>query len=291
MSGLFVRLGLLPALAAAFLGAVAHADEPQRIVVAGGDLAEIVHALGEADRIVGVDSTSTYPPSMSALPQIGYVRALAPEGLLSLAPDLLIGASDAGPAEALDKLRAAGLRIELAPDVEGAESVPAKIAFVGALLGREAEAGALSAAYAAEMERLAGTIAGVSSRPKVLFILAMQGSAPLVAGEGTSAEAMIRLAGAENAAAGFAGYKPMSREAILAAAPDVVLMMNGRDEGAGGREAVLALPEIAPTPAGRNGRLVTMDGMLLLGFGPRTPEAVRRLAAALHPEDSGLLRQ
>lgn len=273
------------ALALILAAAPVLTQAQERIVVAGGDLAEIVHALDATDRVVGVDSTSFYPPELTELPQIGYVRALAPEGVLSLSPDLLIGSWDTGPATALDKLRAAGLRIEIAPAIQGADSVPAKIAFVGELLGREAEAAALAEAYNAEMARLAETIAGVSDRPRVLFVLALREGAPLVAGAGTSAEAMIELAGAENAATGFDGYKAMSREAVLAAAPDVVLMMEGRDELAGGPEAVLALPEIAATPAGQAGRLVTMDGLLLLGFGPRTPEGVRGLAAALHPED------
>ena len=280
---------LAAALAAAILAAPAAAEAPTRIVVAGGDLTEIVHALGGGERIVGVDTTSLHPAAVTELPQIGYVRALAPEGVLSLRPDLLIGAADAGPADALIKLRAAGLRVEIAPNVEGADSVPAKIGFVGEILGLEAEAEALSVTYAAEMAELAEIVAGIASRPKVLFILAMQGNAPLVGGDETAAGAVIALAGADNAATGFEGYKPMSREAVLAAAPDVVLMMDDRLDTFGGPDAILALPEIAPTPAGRNGRLVTMDGLLLLGFGPRTPEAVRQLAAELHPEDGGQL--
>jgi iron complex transport system substrate-binding protein len=277
---------VIRALVATLLAAApAFAQAPERVVVAGGDLAEIAHALGAGDRLVGVDTTSLYPPELAELPQIGYVRALAPEGVLSLSPDLLIGAHDAGPASALDKLRAAGLVVEIAPAAQGAGSVPAKIDFVGGLLGLETEAAALAEVYRAEMARLQEIIAGVSDRPRVLFILALRDGAPLVAGADTAAQAMIELAGARNAATGFTGYQAMNREAVLAAAPDVVLMMEGRDHGAGGPDAVLALPEIAPTPAGQAGRLVTMDGLLLLGFGPRTPDAVRQLAAALHPGD------
>ncbi len=280
----------LALVAAALVTAVtATAQSSERVVVAGGDLAEIAHLLGAGDRIVGVDSTSLHPPALTELPQIGYVRALSPEGVLSLTPDLLLGAYDTGPAAALDKLRAAGLRIELAPGNQTAEGVPEKIAFVGGVLGLEAEAEALSAAYRAEMAALAEVIAGVSSQPRVLFILAMREGAPLVAGTDTAAEAMIELAGATNAVSGFTGYKPMNREAVLAAAPEVILMMAGRHDGVGGADGVLSLPEIAPTPAGQAGRLVTMDGLKLLGFGPRTPEAVRELAGELHPEDRARL--
>jgi iron complex transport system substrate-binding protein len=73
----------------------------------------------------------------------------------------------------------------------------------------------------------------------------------------------------------------MSEEAVLAAAPDVVLMMTSSAHAAGGD--VLALPAFRGTPAAANGRLVTVDGQSLLGFGPRTPEVARALAAELHP--------
>lgn len=280
------RTTLLLAASAAGLAALrASGAEPARVVVAGGDLTEIAASLGAGDRIVGVDSTSLHPPEMTARAQIGYVRQLAPEGVLALGPDLLIAAADAGPAAALDKLRAAGLRVEVAPEGTGAETVPAKIAFMGRVLGREGEAAALVAAHRAEMDRLAAAIAGVSARPRVLFVLSIQNGAPLVGGAGTSADAMIALAGAVNAAQGFDGYKPMSREAVIAAAPEVLLMMDGHAGRQGGIAAVLARPEMALTPAGRASRAIVMDGLLLLGFGPRTPEAVRRLAALLHPGD------
>jgi len=284
-----IILAAVAGTAAGFAALRVRGQPAERIVVAGGDLTEIVVALGAGDRIVGVDSTSQHPPEMQERAQIGYVRQIAPEGVLSLRPDLVIASADAGPAPALDKLRAAGLRIELAPEGDGAESVPAKIAFVGRLLGREAEAAALSQAYRAEMARLAAAVAEVTARPRVLFVLSIQNGAPLVGGADTSADAMIALAGGVNAATGFAGYKPVGREAVIAAAPEVILMMDGHADSLGGAAAVLARPEMALTPAGGSGRAITMEGLLLLGFGPRTPEAVRRLAALLHPEDAARL--
>jgi iron complex transport system substrate-binding protein len=274
------------------LGAPAWADAPApdpagRIVVAGGDIAEIVAALGAADRMLGVDTTSLYPPELTELPSIGYARALSAEGVLSLAPDLLLGAHDAGPAAVLDQLRAAGLAVALAPGGAGMEAVPEKIAFVAGALGLAPEGQALTDAYRAEMSEVLGDVGAMPGRPSVLFILTLRDGAPMVGGAGTSAEAMIALAGGVNAARGFDGYKPMNREAIMAAAPDVVLMMDRHGEETGGPAEVLALPEFAATPAGRAGRGVAMDGMLLLGFGPRTPEGVRELAALLHPGAPG----
>ena len=265
------------------------AEDPGRVVVAGGDIAEIVAALGAADRVVGVDTTTLYPPELAELPSIGYARALSAEGVLSLAPDLLLGAHDAGPANVLDQLRAAGMEVALAPAGEGAEVVTEKIAFVAGMLGLGPKGEELSEAYRAEMAEVAADVAKMAGRPRVLFVLTLRDGAPMVGGAGTSADAMIALSGGENAARGFEGYKPMNREAILAAAPEVILMMDRHGPEGGGPEAALALPEIAATPAGQAKRVVTMDGMLLLGFGPRTPEAVRALAASLHPKDAAPL--
>ncbi|MFN3260015.1 MAG: hemin ABC transporter substrate-binding protein [Pikeienuella sp.] len=270
------------ALALALLAAPVAAAE--RVVIAGGDLAEIAFALGAGERVVGVDSTATYPPEAMTLPQIGYLRRLSAEGVLSLAPDLLILAPDAGPDVALTQIEAAGAEILKGPDAPGAAGIAEKIRFVGAALGRVPEAEALAAETEAALASVAEKVARLPERPRVLFILHLQGGAPLVGGEGTSADEIIRLAGAENAAADVEGFRPMGREGMIAVAPDVILMMESRADAAGGLDAVLASPDIAATPAGQAGRAVAMDGMKLLGFGPRTPEAIAELARLLQPE-------
>lgn len=255
-----------------------------RIVIAGGDLTEIAWALGAGERVVGVDTTSTWPPAAAGLPQIGYVRSLSAEGVLSLTPDLLLAAADAGPDIALDQLRAAGVTVAVAPAADQVGAIPAKIAFVGDALGLDAEAEQLAEAFTAKLAAVREKVGRLDDRPRVLFILAARNGAPLVAGEGTSADGMIALAAGQNAATGFQGYKPMSEEAIIAARPDVILMMQEHAEQIGGASAVLDRPEIALTPAGRAGRVIAMPGMLLLGFGPRTPAAIAELARLLHPD-------
>lgn len=269
------------ALLALLLALPARAAD--RVVIAGGDLTEIAFALGAGDAVVGVDQTSTEPVAATALPQIGYVRRLSAEGVLALAPDLVLAAADAGPEIAFDQLAAAGVAVARAPGGNGPDSVVDKIVFVGAALGRPTQAAALADLVRAEFAAVAAKVSRIPDRPRVLFVLSTEQGAPLVAGSGTSADAMIGLAGGVNAAAGIEGFKPMAPEAILAAVPDLVLMMAQHAARAGGIGAVLARPDFAQTPAGRAGRGVTMEGMLLLGFGPRSPQAVADLARALHP--------
>ncbi|MDF2234141.1 ABC transporter substrate-binding protein [Albimonas sp. CAU 1670] len=276
----WLALGAGGALSLA-LGRSAAAHAPDRLVIAGGDLTEIAFALGAGERIVAVDTTSMFPEATGPLPKIGYLRQLAPEGILALAPDAVIASADAGPPPTLERLRAAGVRVEIAPEGKDVSVIPAKIAFMGRALGREAEA--LAGAFRARMAALEDALSGVETRPSVMILLAAGRGAPLVSGTGTAADAIVGLARGRNAVTGYAGYRPLSAEAAIAAAPEALLVPDHALGMMGGREALLSRPEIAATPAGAAGRLLAMDGLKLLGLGPRTPEAIAELARALHP--------
>lgn len=272
-------------LAVALLAAApATADAQQRIVSAGGDITEIIYALGAGERVIAVDSTSLYPAGVSSKEQIGYIRRLAAEGILSLEPDLLIAAHDAGPPAALEQLLAAGLRVELAPRGDSVEGAQEKVRFVGRIIGKGAEAEALAARIGRDFAKVAAFVKEQTGRPRVIFVLSERDGAPLVGGTDTAADAIIELAGGINAASSFSGYKPMSQEAIISAAPDVLLMMSQTVTRMGGADAVLSRPEFSLTPAGKNRRHVDMEGVFMLSFGPRMPEAVNILAGALHGE-------
>ncbi len=256
----------------------------QRIVSVGGTLTEIAFALGAGDRIVGADTTSSWPPEVEDVEKVGYMRRLSAEGVLSLKPDLIMLDDDAGPATAIDQLRAAGVRLAIAPEGTGLGSVVPKIRFVGETLGQASEAEALASRFEEQMDVLQSQLEAIDARPRVLLLISVGRGAPLAAGSDTAAEAIIDLARGRNAIVGLTGYKPLSAEAAVAAAPDVLLLPQHVAESAGGADAVLQRPDLAITPAGRNGRVVVMDSLKLLGFGLRTPEAVAELARALHPE-------
>ena len=256
---------------------------PPRVVSVGSALTEIVYALGAEGQLVGVDTTSLYPEAAKALPQVGYMRALSAEGVLSLKPTLVIATTAAGPATTLDQLRATGVEVLVLPDHYDYDSVIAKIAAVGRVTGKEAEAAAMIARGRAEMVELAKRLATATGKPRVLFLLSMGGGAPQAAGRDTAADGIIRLAGGTNAIDSYAGYRPLTPEAVLASRADFVLVTRQTVQAMGGIEAVLNQPSLRQTPAGRAGKVLQFDTLLLLGFGPRTPQAAQELAMALHP--------
>lgn len=255
------------------------------IVSIGGAVTEIVYALGQQDRLLAVDSTSLYPAAAGALPNVGYMRQLSAEPILALGPELVLAAEDAGPPAAIEQIEDAGVPVVAVPDDYTPDGVLTKIEVIAAALGVEEKGRALRAEVAAELDALKTAFGDVSARPRVLFLLTIsQGRTTVAAGRRTSAEGIIHLAGGVNAIDGFESYKPLSPEAAVAAAPEVLLVTRRSLDLMGGLEGLLSIPEVALTPAAQNGRVVTMDGLLLLGFGPRTAEAAGLLGRELHPE-------
>jgi iron complex transport system substrate-binding protein len=255
----------------------------ERIVSIGGAVTEILYALGKGDSIVAVDTTSTFPAETETKPKLGYLRALAVEPIIAMKPTMVIADGDAGPPAVLEQLREAGIRLVLAPNEPTVRNVYAKIAVVSDAVGRRDRGAAMNARIKSELRAVKKAIAGLYEKPRVLFLLSVGRGSPLAGGNETSADTIINLSGGVNAAAGFTKYKPIPPEAVVASRPDILLVTNRTLDLMGGPEKFLSRPEIAATPAGRNGRIVSMEGLLLLGFGARTGIAARMLAARLHP--------
>lgn len=272
---------LLPLLA--LLATPALADPAQRVLTLGGSITEIAVALGAQDRLIARDTTSTFPPEITSLPDVGYFRALSPEGVLALNPDLILSEDGAGPPEALDILQAAGIPFISTGQDTTPEGLIAKINVVARALDLPEEGKALAARTAAGLAEAKARAATVQTPRRVLFILSLQGGRIMAGGEGSSAESIIALAGGINAATGFDGYKQITDEAVIAAAPDVILMMDREGDLAIANDDVLSHPALSQTPAAKSGAILRMDGLLLLGFGPRTPQAAAELHALLYP--------
>lgn len=272
-TALITTLAALPALA------------QEAVLSIGGSVTEVVFALGEEGRLVARDTTSNYPPAVFDLPDVGYIRALSPEGVLSVSPDLILTEEGAGPPEAVEVLKAANIEFVTVPDGFTAEAVATKIRAVGSALGVEEKAEALAADVLAGIEAAAekAKAATADAEPKrVLFILSTQGGRILASGANTAAAGIIDLAGGVNVLEDFEGYKPVTAEAVTAAAPDVILMMDRSGDHAAANAELFLMPALITTPAARTRSVVRMDGMLLLGFGPRTAEAVTALSEALY---------
>jgi iron complex transport system substrate-binding protein len=257
--------------------------DTSRIVSIGGAVTEVLYALGLADKVVAVDSTSTFPETAKQKANVGYMRALAPEGVLKIGPTLILAIEGSGPAEAVEILEHASVPYVVVPEAKDAEGVLRKIRFIAEAAGVPAEGEKLANAVRDDFAALGNALKGVKQHRKAAFILAMGSGSPIVGGKGTSADALFKLADVDNALAMINGFKPASDEAMLVAAPDAVVVMSERDH-AMSPDKVFAMPSLANSPAAKTRNLIGLPGLYLLGFGPRTAHAARDLAAALYPE-------
>jgi iron complex transport system substrate-binding protein len=254
-----------------------QAATPARVVSLGGAITESIYALGLERSLIAADTTSTFPAVAERLPRVGYLRALSAEGLLSLAPSLILASEDAGPPAVLAQIKSAGVRWVPLPTAHTAAAPVDKLRAIGAALEQPERAAARIRQFETEWQRTQAGVARLSGRPRAVFVMSHGGPALNLAGRDTAADAMLKLAGCVNALE-FNGYKAISAESLAAAAPDVIVTTVQSVEGMGGTASLLKRPGMADTPAAHNKRVLAYDGLFLLGFGPRLPQAVEQLA-------------
>lgn len=264
-------------------------NDTQRIISAGNGVTEIIYALGAGNQVIAVDQTSTWPQEVNQLPRLGYHKQLSAEGILALGPTMLIGTEDMGPTSTLAQLKSAGVEVEALPLKHTAESIENQIKSLASILGKEQQGNALWEDIEDSLEEAEALAASYEKKHEkkvpVLFVLAMGGRSPTIAGSGTAANAMIDLAGGYNPAeAQFKGYKALSNEAMLLLAPEVIIFPGSTSNPDVTPKTLMEqIPILKQTPAGRNGRVVAIDGNLLLGgLGPRTGEVALSLAKSFY---------
>lgn len=271
-----MRIFFLSILVSSFyiMGSCDLASDSSKLVIAGGSLTEIVYDLKEEEKLIAVDVTSNYPLDAKSLPSIGYVRALSTEGLLSLSPSLILGENDMGPPLVLDQLKLVGVDIRIIPEDHSVGGIIDKVNCVSKILGTGSnKKNRLKEKLDENINLLKKSQKKIFSKDtSVMLILNLQGTSPIVAGVATSGDGFIKLLGAKNVMDDFEGWKPVSTESILEKNPDFIIvtkrgMSSFTDEKAFGQH-----PSLRLTDAAKEQNILAIDGMSMLGFGPRTIE-------------------
>lgn len=258
--------------------------EGAKFISIGGALTEIVYALGAEKQLLARDTTSTYPTDAQKLPDVGYMRNLSSEGILSLEPEAILLDQGSGPVSTIEILESAAIPVVEIPEHYSQEGIREKISKIGHALHKETEAQALIKKVDDEFAKNNALLKKSTKTKRILFVLTVQNGRMMAAGRNTAADSIIKLAGATNAIEGYNGYKLVTDEAIIEAAPDLVLMM-GHAGVSATPDDIFNIPAIQTTPAYKNRAVKQMDGLYLLGFGPRTPLAVREVITTLNQDE------
>jgi iron complex transport system substrate-binding protein len=253
-----------------------------RIVTLGAPATEVIFALGLGDQVVAVDQSSTMPPDARSKPQVGYVRSLSAEGILSLRPTWVVATDDLGPPLVRQQLTASGVRLVVVDSPSTPAEVETIVRELAKATGRQAAAEPIIERFRTELATAAETPDG--ARPRVVFLMQPPegGAAPMAAGRGMKADALIQLAGGQNPFQSFTGYKPVGLESLIKADPDMIVVGFTTDEaGADLARRLASQPGWGQLRAVRNRQLHTVALGEALTFGPSLGQAVAQLSAWL----------
>lgn len=264
-----------------------------RIVSLNGDLTEIIFELGFGENVVGVDVTTTYPPEAAALNDqgqtVGFAQQLAAEAVLRFEPTLVIGDQQVAPPEVLEQLRGAGIPVVILETQTTLDGVETKILEVAEILGVPDEGSELAERVMGEIDAARALAATDDSDPKIAYVYVRGPQVVFLFGAGMPTQGMIEGAGAIDAGAeaGVFGPAPLTPEALIAAAPDLIVLPEAGLAALGGIEAFLELPGVAETPAAQNDAFLDYDEAYFFNLGPRAGQALDEFVRDLYPEIGG----
>lgn len=247
-----------------------------KLVTVGPAVTETVFALGAGAQVVGVDDTSLALPVARSRPKVGYQRALAAEPLLALGASWLLASEEAGPPGVLEQLRTAGMDVVVLSNQPTLDAARQRIRTLATKLGRVSEGEALVAELEADLRRAAArTASAKQAKPKrILALYARGANALMVAGKDTATDELIRLAGGVNAVTDYTGHRPLTAEAVVGAAPDIILLPGGTLQAVGGEEGLRQVPGLSQV---KGWTLTTIEDVHFMSLGPKLGQAVQRL--------------
>lgn len=253
---------------------------PQRIVSLAPNITEIVFALGQEHRLVGVTRYSDFPPAAESLPKVGSYVHLDLERIVSLSPDLCLGIKDGNPLEAVKRLESLGIPV-YAVDPRNLASVMETLQTIGNLLGAQQKADEVVGKMRTRIGAVEDLIQGIKDRPGVFFQI---GVSPIVSvGSHTFIHELIIQAGGRNLAEGRIPYPRYSREQVLGLSPDIIIITSMA------RAAVFQKVKgewnrWSDLPAVKNQRIFVQDSNLFDRPTPRLVDALELLVRLIHPE-------
>jgi iron complex transport system substrate-binding protein len=262
-----------------------------RIVCLSKHLTEMVFALGKGHDIVAVDLSSTYPDSAKLLKTVGYHRALSPESIISMNPDLVIHSNDVGPENVLPQIKEAGLNIKVFGGANTIDSAKLLLKELGKFFGAEKKADSIIKKMEEGIARAADTVKAIgihdSLRVMIIHFGLRNNNYFVMSGRNGVGDKMMRLAGATPALYDGKGSREMSSEAVAMANPDVIIATDfGYDRMGSMDKFITDVPGVSLTNAGKNKRIVRFEEHDLIYFGPRTGENIIKLINLLYPRAS-----
>jgi iron complex transport system substrate-binding protein len=265
-----------------------YGKKDMRIVCLSKHLTEMVFALGKGHNIVACDLSSTYPDSAKLLKTVGYHRALSPESIIAMEPDLVIHSNDIGPENVLPQITKAGLNVKVFGGANTIDSARLLLTALGVFFGEEKKADSINKKIDADVAKAAAALKNLNLKDTPSVMIIHFGRANnvyfVMSGRGGVGDKMIALAGGKTTHYDAKGARQISAEAVATANPDIIIATDfGFDQMGSMDKFIAGVPGVSLTNAGKNNRIVRFEEHDLVYFGPRTGENIIKLMNLLHP--------
>ena len=251
-------------------------DHAHRIVCLVPSITDAVFSLGAGDDVVAISDFVEYPPEAKKKPSVGLISNPSMEKILSLHPDLILGMPHQNQQAALEQFERLKLPIFLV-DPHGIAGILKAITSLGQAIGREQEAAALVARL---QQRIDAVRRSVRGKPVISVFMPVSYDPLITIGKGSFITDIIEAAGGASITTDLNQEWPhVSMEAILARAPQALLMMRG---GTITPAVLKTRPGWDTLPALRTGRVYFVDKRVSFPS-PVAIDALEDLAKQFHP--------
>ena len=220
--------------------------------------------------MIAVDISSKYPSKVTSLPQVGYLRAISSEGILSMYPDLILTTSEIGPPKVIEQIKDSGVDIQIFESPQDFEGIIQLISNVGKYLNVAEKANKLNEKILTMKNRLDIEKSKYEDKPKIIFFYNPSENSYLAAGSGTRGDYLIEFIGGENVFSNeFSKYKKITKEDVVSFNPDIILVGSSRSQNI---DQLLSIftdkVEFETVNAVKNNRVIYADVGKYLTFGP-----------------------
>ncbi|UGT43921.1 ABC transporter substrate-binding protein [Nocardia yamanashiensis] len=278
---------VLPATVTSFDGSEVTVTDTSRIIAADryGTLAQTVVALGLGSKLVGRSNSAAFP-AVEKLPTVSSGSGtLSVEAVAALRPTVFLTDTTAVTPALRDQLKALGITVVYFDSKRTIDGVVPQIEAVAAALGVREAGTKLAQRTSDEIKAATASVPQQDSKPKIAFLYLRSSAITMMFGPGSGSDSLIAAIGGIDAATASGveqEFVPITSEAMIAAAPDIILTMTDGLASVGGVDGLAKIPGIAQTPAGRDHRVIDMADTVLLSFGPNTGRVVAALVKAVY---------
>tara|TARA_Y100001970_G_C14166457_1_gene821570 strand:- start:717 stop:1565 length:849 start_codon:yes stop_codon:yes gene_type:complete len=205
----------------------------ERIITIGGSVTDIVFELGYGKHVIATDQSSTIPEEVKNLPQVGYIRAISAEGILSLNPSKIITTTDIGPPNVVEQLKNSGVDLYIFDSPYSFKEITLLVKDIANCINKQEDGIKLNNNLLNIHTTLEEIKNQLDSKQKIVFFMNPSIGSFSAAGSKTKADYLIQYLGGENIFANeFNRYSKVTKENIIKHNPDIILVGStmGKDE-------------------------------------------------------------